>query len=234
MSMIHYTGRVEYAPERRVRARNKFWYRIAHWPIWASVFFLAPGLPTFKLFAHGRSRRNVIWLIAVLVGTGLAALRGQLPGVEPSPYILRFCEDKPNPLYRRVCYTFAWNALLSFAMLNLLGLVVAVETGIWRLRQIYRYGYFPLFLIVVAAGVAGVLPRVRRSTAGEGTERRYFYGAVWAITASEAVLLVLWKTLPRSHAADTGKLTIYMAVLGTFSFAAVRGLLPRTRPILPG
>jgi hypothetical protein len=43
---------------------------------------------------------------------------GSLPGVEPRPYILRFEEDKPNPLYRRVCYTFAWNAVLSFAPLN--------------------------------------------------------------------------------------------------------------------
>ena len=64
--------------------------------------------------------------ILVLVGTGIAGLRGQLPGVEPRPYILRFDEDKPNPLYRRVCYTFAWNAVLSFALLNLGGLLIAV------------------------------------------------------------------------------------------------------------
>ena len=52
-----------------------------------------------------------------------------LPGVEPRPYILRFDEDKPNPLYRRVCYTFAWSAVLSFALLNLSGLVIAVIDG---------------------------------------------------------------------------------------------------------
>ena len=46
-----------------------------------------------------------------------------MPGVEPAPYILRFDEDKPNPLYRKVCYTFAWNAVLNFALLNLAGLV---------------------------------------------------------------------------------------------------------------
>lgn len=63
-----------------------------------------------------------LWLGAVLLGTGVAGLRGKLPGVEPKPYILRFTEDKPNPLYRRVCYTLAWSDLISFAFLNLSGL----------------------------------------------------------------------------------------------------------------
>jgi hypothetical protein len=62
-----------------------------------------------------------LWLTAVLVGTGIAGLRGRLPGVEPRPYIIRFTEDKPNPLYRRVCYTFAWSALVTYAALNAAG-----------------------------------------------------------------------------------------------------------------
>ena len=40
---------------------------------------------------------NGTWLAAVLVGTAIAGWYGQLPGVEPRPYILRFDEDKPNP-----------------------------------------------------------------------------------------------------------------------------------------
>ncbi len=232
--MVHYTGKFEYAHERKIRARNKILYRVAHWPIWIWVFFLAPGPLTFQLFAHGPNRRNLLWLLIVLFGTGIAGFSGQLPGVEPRPYILRFCEDKPNPVYRRICYTFAWNALLNFALLNLLGLVVAVQTGVWRLRQIYSYGYFPIFLIIIAGGLFAVLPRVRRSTVGEGTERRYFYGAVWAITAAQAVLLVLWKTLPRTPAADITKLVLYAAVLAGLGTAAACGWLPRTRPILSG
>jgi hypothetical protein len=232
--MKQYTGRVEYAHERRMRTRNKFWYRVAHWPIWIWVFFLAPGPLTFELFAHGPSGANLWWLIAVLIGTGAAALAGQLPGVEAAPYILRFCEDKPNPLYRRVCYTFAWNALLNFALLNLVGLVVAVSARKWRLRQIYQFGYFPLLVLILGLGVAGLLPRVRHSTVGEGTERRYFYGTVWAVTAAQIVLLVLWKTLPRTHAADLLKLAIYIGALAGIGLAASRGALPRTRPILPG
>ncbi|HEV2213809.1 MAG TPA: hypothetical protein VGR64_00890, partial [Terracidiphilus sp.] len=114
-----YTGKVEYAHERKMRVRNKPHYRLAHWPIWIWVFFLAPGPLTFSLFAHGFSWANSAWLAAVLVGTGIAGWKAQLPGVELQPYILRFDEDKPNPLYRRVCYTFAWNAALNFALLNL-------------------------------------------------------------------------------------------------------------------
>ena len=107
---MEYRGKVEYAQERKLRTRNTRLYRLAHWPIWIFVFFLAPGPLTFKLFAHESNWWNWAWLGLVLAGTGVAALRGRLPGTEPGPYILRFDEDKPNPLYRKVCYTFAWNA----------------------------------------------------------------------------------------------------------------------------
>src|ERR1700690_1751308 len=126
---MRYSGKLEYAEERKMRQRNTKVYRLAHWPIWIWVFFLAPGPLTFSLFAHGFSRANLLWLMAVLLGPGPAALYGQLPGAEPRPYILRFDEDKPNPLYRRICYTFAWNAVLNFALLNMAGLVIAVITG---------------------------------------------------------------------------------------------------------
>jgi len=229
-----YAIKVEYAHERKIRERNKVWYRFAHWPIWIWVFFLTPGPLTFDLFAHGPSRGNGLWLCCVLVGTGLAGLYGQLPGVEPKPYILRFCEDKPNPLYRRVCYTFAWNALLSFALLNLAGLVGAVITGKWYLQQVYAYAYFPVLALIVLLGFAGKLPRVGGSTKGEGWERRYFYGTVWAVTIAQTILLILWKAVPRSHAGDIVKLAVYVVALVAVGTSAAFGRLPRTRPILPG
>jgi len=174
------------------------------------------------------------WLAVVLVGTGIAGLFGRLPGVEPQPYILRFDEDKPNPLYRRICYTFAWNAVLSFALLNLTGLVVAAVTGVWRMKQIYHYAYFPLCGLILLLGAVGKLPRVGRSTKGEGTERRYFYGSVWAVTAAQVVLGALWKTLPATRTAAVVKLAFFVGVLLLMALAAYRGMLPRTRPILPG
>jgi hypothetical protein len=157
-----------------------------------------------------------------------------LPGAEPCPYILRFDEDKPNPLYRRVCYTFAWNAALNFALLNLAGLVIAAATGVWYMKQIYNYAYFPLCAVILLLGAAGKLPRVGPSTRTEGTERRYFYGTVWAVTAAQTLLLVLWKSLPRSQTGDLAKLALFVAALLLMGLLAQRGRLYRTRPILPG
>ncbi len=231
---MSYLGKVEYARQRKIRERNTPLYRLAHWPIWIWVFFLAPGPLTFSLFARGFHWGNWAWLAAVLVCTGIAGLRGRMPGCEPRPYILRFDEDKPNPLYRRVCYTFAWNAVLSFALLNLAGLLIAVFTGVWYMKQIYTYAYAPLCALILLLGILGKLPRVGPSTKSEGIERRYFYGSVWAVTAAQTLLLVLWKTLPRAHAADLVKLTVFVATLLFMGLLAQHGKLYRTRPILPG
>jgi len=222
------------ATHPRFRERNTTIYRFAHWPIWIFVFFIAPGPLTFDLFNRGFDVRMAAWLGVVLAATGIAGLRGRLPGVEPRPYILRFTEDKPNPLYRRVCYTVAWSDMLTFALLNLVGLVYAVATGVWRLRQIYDHAYFPLAIALWICGAGGILPRVRSSTKGEGTERRYFYGTVWAVCAAEPVLGLLWKTLPRSHSADIAKLAAFTAILAIAGLLSHAGKLPRTRPIIAG
>ena len=229
-----YSGKVEFARARKMRVRNTRLYRLAHWPIWIWVFFLAPGPLTFSLFAHGFGRGNLAWLMAVLVGTGIAGVRGRLPGVEPRPYILRFDEDKPNPLYWRVCYTFAWNAVLSFATLNLIGLAIAAATGHWYMSQIYHRVYFPICGLILLLGAIGWLPRVRPPTKGEGTERRFFYGSVWAVTLAQAVLLLLWKMMPQTQVAAVWKLAGYVLVLLVMAGFAYRGALPRTRPIVPG
>ncbi len=72
------------------------------------------------------------------------------------------------------------------------------------------YAYFPLYGLILALGALGILPRVRSSTKGEGTERRYFYGSVWAVTLAQALLMVLWKVLPRTHVGDIVKLVVYV------------------------
>jgi hypothetical protein len=231
---MQYRGKVELAAERKIRERNTRIYRLCHWPIWIWVFFLTPGPLTFSLFTAGFHWGNWVWLAVVLAGTGVAGLYGQLPGAEPRPYILRFDEDKPNPLYRRICYTFAWNAVLNFAVLNLAGLVVASYTGVWYMKQIYANAYFPLCAVILFLGAIGKLPRVGPSTRTEGLERRYFYGSVWAVTAAQTILLVLWKTLPRTHAADLTKVFVYVAALVFMGLLAQHGKLYRTRPILPG
>jgi energy-converting hydrogenase Eha subunit C len=231
---MRYSGKIEYADARKMRQRNTRLYRSLHTPIWIWVFFLAPGPLTFSLFAHGFSLWNGAWLAIVLTCVFIAAYFGQLPGCEPRPYILRFDEDRPNPLYRKICYTFAWNAVVNFALLNLTGLIIAVVTGHWMLKQIYTYAYSPICAIILFLGLMGKLPRVGRSTKREGTERRYFYGSVWAVTIAQTVLLIVWKSIPASPAASIIRLVAYVAMLVFMGLAAWQGVLPRTRPILPG
>jgi hypothetical protein len=226
--------RIELASDRQIRARNKITYRLAHWPIWIWVFFIAPGPLTFDLFERGFDSRLLLWLAVVLVGTGIAGLRGRLPGVEPRPYIIRFTEDRPNPLYRRLCYTLAWSEVIAFAVLNVSGLAYALVTGEWRLRQFYDAAYFPIAGTIWILGALGYLPRVKRSTQGEGHERRYFYGSVWAVCVAQPVLWLLWKVLPASRSADALKLAVFIGILAYVGNLARRGLLPRTRPIVPG
>jgi hypothetical protein len=175
-----------------------------------------------------------VWLGVVLLGTGVAGLRGRLPGCEPRPYIIRFTEDRPNPFYRRVCYTFAWSGLISFAALNVAGLAMAIVTGVWNQAEIYDVGYFPLAIAVWVLGAAGWLPRVRPSTKNEGHERRYFYGAAWAMCITQPIILFLWKVLPDGRAGDVLKLVVFLAVATFVGWLSYRGRLPRTRPIVPG
>lgn len=231
---LGHAERIELSTDRRIRERNKVTYRLAHWPIWIWVFFIAPGPLTFDLFESGFDRRMALWLGAVLIGTGIAAVRGRLPGVEPKPYIIRFTEDRPNPLYRRVCYTLAWSEVIAFAALNIAGLCYAAATGEWRLRQFYEAAYFPIVGTIWLLGALGRLPRVKLSTQGEGHERRYFYGSVWAVCIAQPILWLLWKGLPESPTSDLIKLLVFLGVLVYVGNLARRGLLPRTRPIVPG
>jgi hypothetical protein len=225
---------IERDTDRKIRHRNKLYYRFNHWPIWIFVFFIAPGPLTFDLFEKGFDTRMAMWLGVVLLGTAVAGLRGRLPGCEPAPYIIRFTEDRPNPLYRRICYTTAWGEVVAFAVLNTAGLAYAVATGHWQLKQFYLVAYFPIAGTVWVLGALGMLPRVRASTVNEGHERRYFYGSVWAVAIAQPVLWLLWKVVPLSRTGDLLKLVAFVGILGIVGYMSRLGMLPRTRPILPG
>src|SRR6478752_7857406 len=225
---------VDLDTERKLRTRNKLYYRFNHWPIWIFVFFIAPGPLTFDLFERGFDARLLTWLGVVLLGTGIAGLFGKLPGCEPAPYIIRFTEDRPNPLYRRICYTTAWGEVIAFAVLNTAGLAYAVLTGEWRLKQMYEVAYFPIAGSMWLLGAFGQLPRVKASTKGEGHERRYFYGSVWAVCWAQPALWLMWKVLPQTRGGDAVKLVVFLAILGFVGNLARLSRLPRTRPIVPG
>ncbi|HYA18037.1 MAG TPA: hypothetical protein VEF06_11255 [Bryobacteraceae bacterium] len=57
---------------------------------------------------------------------------------------------------------------------------------------------------------------------------------MWAGTLAQAVLMVLWKLLPRGYQGDVVKLLVYAVALAAAGFSAWRGMLPRTRPIVAG
>jgi hypothetical protein len=225
---------VERDTDRKIRHRNKTYYRFLHWPIWIGVFLIAPGPLTFDLFERGFDPRLTTWLGLVLAGTAIAGLRGRLPGCEPQPYIIRFTEDRPNPLYRRVCYTTVWGEVIAFASLNAAGLAYAAFAGEWRLKQMYETAYFPIAGTMWLLGALGRLPRVKPSTQGEGHERRYFYGAVWAVVIAHPVLWLMWKFLPANPPADAVKLAVFVGILVIVGQLSRLGILPRTRPIIPG
>ena len=183
---------------------------------------------------RGFDARLLTWLGIVMAVTGIAGLFGKLPGCEPVPYIIRFTEDRPNPLYRRICYTTAWGEVVAFAVLNAAGLAYAIATGEWRLKQMYESFYFPIAGTMWLLGTAGQLPRVKASTKGEGHERRYFYGSVWPVCWAQPALWLLWKVLPQTRMFDAIKLAIFVAIIAFVGNLARLGRLPRTRPIVPG
>jgi len=211
--------------------RNHIAYRLAHWPIWIWVFFIMPGPLIFDLFESGFDRRMAVWLATVVFGTGLAGLGGWLPGTESRRSIFSSTEDAPNPFYRRVCYTCAWSAMIAFVCLNLTGLVIALQTQQWHLRQLYDLAYFPMVITIWSFGIIGLLPRARWSTKNEQQERCYFYGAVWTVCFAQPVLWFLWAVLPETRYADAVKLLVFVSVLVSVGFLSYRGKLPRTRSV---
>ena len=50
----------------------------------------------------------------------------------------------------------------------------------------------------------------------------------------QPVLWLLWKVLPQTRFADAIKLLVFVGILGIVGQMSRRGLLPRTRPIVPG
>jgi hypothetical protein len=163
------------------------------------------------------------WLGVVLAATGAAGLLGKLPGVEPAPYIIRFTEDRPNPLYRRICYTFAWSAVITFAVLNIAGLVWAIATGEWRMRQIYDAAYFPIAGSLWLLGALGLLPRVKRSTKNEGHERRYSTARLVRVHRAARALAALEPSCRARARVDVLKLMVFVGILAWVGNLARRG-----------
>ena len=48
------------------------------------------------------------------------------------------------------------------------------------------------------------------STKGEGHERRYFYGTVWAMCLAQPALWLMWYVLPNTRVGNSLKLAIFL------------------------
>ena len=72
---------IERDTERKIRHRNKLYYRVNHWPIWIFVFFIAPGPLVFDLFERGFDQRMATWLGVVLVGNWHRRTIGTVAGL---------------------------------------------------------------------------------------------------------------------------------------------------------
>ena len=214
------------------RERNKDYYRVLHVPIWIWVFWILPGNLTGALYAHGPDWRHWTWLAVVAVVCAWRAFAGRLPGSEPKPYITHWGVEQPNLWYRVVCYTAAWIALLVPYTLNLVGLVIAVVSGKWLLRSLYDWLYWVLALLVVLGTAVGFTPRARRSTAGEGSERAWFYVTIWTVVPTQVIAWAMWRLGSRfgMSGAPLDRLRLVTFLASTALFFALGWLakLPRT------
>ena len=159
------------SPDRPIRERNKISYRLNHWPIWIFVFFIAPGPMTFELFEHG-------FTAACCVAGGRPGRHGDRRAVRQAAR--RRAGALHHPLHRRPA-----EPALSPHLLH-----GGVERGDHVRRAQHRRPRLGDRHRRVAAAAdvrgrvlsdrrdhlaarrAGQLPRVKRSTKGEGHERR--------------------------------------------------------------
>ena len=120
-------------------------------------------------------------------------------------------------------------------MLNAGGLLYAIITGEWRLKQMYEWFYFPIAGTMWALGALGLLPRVKRIDEGRGPRAPLllWIGVGGDDRAAGAVVHVevRCRAAPRF---DVFKLVVFIGILAFVGNMARLGLLPRTRPIVPG
>jgi hypothetical protein len=214
------------------RQCNKNYYRMLHVPLWIWVFFILPGQMTADLFSHGPDRRHWIWLGIVAIICSWRGYVGALPGCEQRPDITHYGEDKPNLLNRVVCYTAAWIDLLVPFTINLIALTIASLTGKWMIYSLYAKLYYVFVASIVLATALNLMPRTKRSTRGEGTEKAWFYVAVWVVVPTQIGVWTMWR-LGRHFgltglSLDYARLATFLAVSTLFLALGILGRLPRT------
>ena len=130
----------------------------------------------------------------------------------------------------------AWGEIVAFAVLNIVGLIGAVVTGDWHMQQIYDYGYFPIAGTVWLLGALGQLPRVKAVDRRRGPRAPLLLrlGVGGPDRAADAAgLCGSCCRADSTYDVDQARRLRrrFSCVVG---WCARLGLLPRTRPIVPG
>ena len=198
---LGHARRIELASDRLIRERNKVSYRIAHWPIWIWVFFIAPG-PTDVRPVRARVR----FADGVVAGGGARRHRhrrsvaASCRASSRAPTSSASLRIVPIRCIAASATRSRGARSIAFAVLN-----IDRARGGDCDRRVAACGRcttphtFPSSSAIWLLGAFGQLPRVKRSTKDEGHERRYFYGSVWAVCIAQPILWLLWRVLPRSH-----------------------------------
>ena len=203
-------------------------------------FLGAAGIPAYLRSLHTRAR---ITSALDLAGDGdgcggLAGMAGAHAGVRRSAIYPLLRVRQPNLPYRVVCYTAAWVDILVPYALNVAGLMVASITGVWKLKDMYTYGYYPLAVAVVIGTALNLTPRAKRDTFGEGAERAWFYIAIWTVVPTQVVNWAAWRMgkyvdlapLPLART----RLAVCLVAMLFFFLLGYASKLPRTQRYYSG
>ena len=103
------------------------------------------------------------------------------------------------------------------------------------MRQIYDIGYLPIAGTMWLLGAAGWLPRVRSVDERRGPRAPILLRVgVGGLHRAAGVVVPVEGAAAIGRTFDVIKLAVFWGILAYVGNLARRGLLPRTRPILPG
>ena len=116
---------------------------------------------------------------------------------------------------------------------NMTGNAATFATLFLRVFLPFAFAYF---LSYIFRGVNAVIfPYLERDIGITAGDLGLLTSAFFLFFAGcQPVLGVMWKLLPRTRAADSVKLTVFVGILTFVGNLARLGRLPRTRPIVPG
>ena len=113
--------------------------------------------------------------------------------------------DRPNPLYRRVCYNLRVERSDHFRRSQYHRPSLSrLHGGEWYLKQIYRYASFPIAGTVwlYSARLGGCHASCGQE--GRGARASLLYGTVWAMCIAQPRSGLMWYVVPDTRVGNAG------------------------------